>query len=91
MKYLLLIHQDEQAWLSLGDAERQAIYGEYRQLRAETEASGHFVTGSELQPTSSSTTAGFVRARPASASIDRSSPRSESTDSSVVSATTRFR
>jgi hypothetical protein len=56
MKYMLLIHDDEQAFQRLNESERQAIYGEYRKFSEEIVASGNYIGGSELQPTSSATT-----------------------------------
>jgi hypothetical protein len=56
MKYMLLIHLDEQRWAELSETERQEVYGEYRQLRQELQSAGHFVGGSQLQPASSATT-----------------------------------
>lgn len=56
MKYMLLIYHDEPSWDAVSEAERQQIYLEYRKLRAELEASGAFVTGSQLQPISTATT-----------------------------------
>ena len=60
MKYMLLIYHEEQSWESLTEAEREQIYGEYRQLRGELESRGQFLDGSELQPV---TTATAVRIR----------------------------
>lgn len=60
MKYLLLIYHSEQSWDGITEAERQQIYGEYRQLREELTSKGQFVTGSQLQPI---TTATSVRVR----------------------------
>ena len=56
MKYMLLIYHEEQGWEGITEAERQQIYGEYRKLRADLEARGQFVSGSELQPVSTATT-----------------------------------
>jgi hypothetical protein len=56
MKYMLLIHDDEQAFQNLSEPERQAIYTEYRRFSEDIVASGNYVAGSELQPTSSATT-----------------------------------
>jgi hypothetical protein len=56
MKYMLLIHDDEQAFQNLNDGDRQAIYAEYRKFSEDIAASGNYVSGSELQPSSSSTT-----------------------------------
>jgi hypothetical protein len=60
MKYMLLIHEDEQGFLNLTESERQAIYAEYRRFSEEIVASGNYIAGSELQPT---TTATSVRIR----------------------------
>jgi len=55
MQYLLLIYDNEQEWGALDEAGRQAIYGEYRKLREELQATGQFVGGSQLAPTSTAT------------------------------------
>ena len=55
MKYILLIHDDEKAWAKLTDVERQKIYAEYGQFGAELKASGQYLAGSQLQPTSMAT------------------------------------
>jgi hypothetical protein len=55
MKYMLLICDDEKAWARLSEAERQKIYGEYRQLIVGLTASGQYVAGSQLHPTSAAT------------------------------------
>jgi hypothetical protein len=55
MKYLLLIYDKEQEWGALGEAEQQAIYGEYGKLREELQANGQLVGGSQLAPTSTAT------------------------------------
>ena len=60
MKYMLLIYHDEQRWNAISEAERQAIYLEFRKLRGELESRGQFLTGSQLQPI---TTATSVRVR----------------------------
>lgn len=60
MKYLLLIYHNEQRWNELGEAERQDIYAEFRQLRGQLQSGGQFQDGSQLQPT---TTATSVRVR----------------------------
>ena len=56
MQYLMLIYTDEKQWENLSAADRQAVYGEYRTLIGELTARGHYLAGSELQPTSSATT-----------------------------------
>lgn len=56
MKYMLLIYHNEQLWNSHTEAERQEIYREYRQLRDELTASGHFLDGNQLEPTAAANT-----------------------------------
>ena len=60
MQYMLLIYNDEQAWASLAEDERNAIVGEYFALTDELREHGSFVAGAPLQPT---TTASAVRVR----------------------------
>jgi hypothetical protein len=55
MKYMLLICDDEKAWAKLSESERQQIYGDYRQFSQEIKSSGHYVSGSQLHPTSAAT------------------------------------
>jgi hypothetical protein len=55
MKYLLLICDDEKNWGKLSEPERQQIMSEYRQFSAEIQASGHYVGGSQLTPSTSAT------------------------------------
>jgi hypothetical protein len=55
MKYMLLICDDEKEWGALSEAERQKIYAEYRQFSQQIQASGHYVSGSQLYPTSAAT------------------------------------
>jgi hypothetical protein len=52
VRYILLIHDDEKAFWKLSEADRQALYGEYRSLREQLIASGNWVGGDQLQPTS---------------------------------------
>jgi hypothetical protein len=55
MKYMLLIHDEEQAWGKLSEPQRQEIMANYRQFSEQIKASGHYVSGSQLAPTSSAT------------------------------------
>jgi len=55
MKYMLLIYDEEQAWAKLSEAERKQIYGEYGQFSQQVRASGHYVTGAQLQPIAAAT------------------------------------
>jgi hypothetical protein len=54
MQYMLLIHNDEQAWATLGDEERNAIIGEYFEfgdsIRDQT------ISSAPLEPSSATTT-----------------------------------
>jgi hypothetical protein len=52
MKYILLIHHDEQAWGRLSEAEREAVYREYRSFREGLLKGGQYVAGDRLHPTS---------------------------------------
>jgi hypothetical protein len=56
MKYMLLIYHEERSWDTSTEAERQQIYGEYRELIGELSSRGKFVSGSELQPVTTATT-----------------------------------
>jgi hypothetical protein len=60
MKYMLLIYHEEQDWNRHTEAERQQIYGEYRQLIQELQSNGKYLVGDELQPAA---TANSVRVR----------------------------
>lgn len=60
MKYILLIHHDEAAFGALSEAERDAVYLEYRALREQITAAGQYVAGDRLHPT---TSASSVRVR----------------------------
>jgi len=55
MKYMLLIYLEENSWQSLTEAERQAVYAEYRQFSQDIASSGHYISGSELHPVSMAT------------------------------------
>ena len=55
MKYMLLIHDNEKGLQALSDGERRALMGEYRKFTEEIRASGHYKSGSQLQPTTSAT------------------------------------
>jgi hypothetical protein len=55
MKYMLLIHDDEQVWGKLSEAERGQIYGEYGQFTQQLKSSGQYLAGNQLQPTSTAT------------------------------------
>jgi hypothetical protein len=60
MQYMLLIYNDPDAWTTMPEAERNAIYGAYGTFTEELQASGKMVAGDALQPI---TTATSVRVR----------------------------
>ena len=64
MRYLALIHGDEERWSALADEERQAIYGRYRAFADEAAAAGKLVGGYELQPAATATTVRVVDEEP---------------------------
>jgi hypothetical protein len=60
MEYLLFIYDDEKAWATLSDQERNAVIREYSALTNEMRDYCVYVMGAPLQPT---TTASTVRIR----------------------------
>jgi hypothetical protein len=52
VKYLLLIHFDQETWSGLSLGERQTIYGEHVQLSEQLTAKGQYLGGHPLQPPS---------------------------------------
>ena len=53
MKYLLLIHHEEKGWGKLSESEREQVLAEYAQFYKQIQSSGHYLSSSRLQPTSS--------------------------------------
>lgn len=53
MRYLLLIHGDEEAWETASPEGREAMYAEYGKLSAEMEERGHLLGGDELAASAS--------------------------------------
>ena len=56
MQYMLLIYDAEQAWQSMGDDERNAMFAEYGKYTQELRDAGAFLYGDALQPTATATT-----------------------------------
>src|SRR5262245_37222694 len=56
MRYLLLICGEEKGWAAMPDADRKQLMGEFRQFTQQIQSSGHYVGGSQLQPTTAATT-----------------------------------
>lgn len=56
MKYLCLIYHDETRWDRMSKDEATAGYGKYRAFTNDIQASGHYVNGNPLKPTSTATT-----------------------------------
>jgi len=55
MKYMLLVHHDEQVLKDLGEAELQKLRGESVQLANDIDANGKYVDAAPLQPASTAT------------------------------------
>ena len=60
MKYMLLIYDNEQDWVKLGETEQGKVYGEYMKFTEGIIASGNYVAGAQLHPIA---TASSVRVR----------------------------
>ena len=56
MQYLLLIYESEADWNTIGEAERQKMYKEYRELSEDLQRTGKYKIGQQLQPTATATT-----------------------------------
>jgi hypothetical protein len=56
MQYMLLIHDDETKWATFSEEERQGFMQEFFAYTNELRESGAYVTGAQLQPTSTATT-----------------------------------
>ena len=56
MKYALLIYDDQNAWATMPEDERNQLYKEYFEFSSDLVARGVMRGGEELQPTSSATT-----------------------------------
>ena len=56
MKYLCLIYDDETRWDRMSKEEATAGYGKYYTFTEGIRASGHYVNGNPLKPTSTATT-----------------------------------
>jgi hypothetical protein len=56
MQYMLLIYSSEDAWERLSEDERSALYAEYGQLGRDLRERNAFVSGDELESTSTATT-----------------------------------
>lgn len=52
MKYMLLVHHDEEAFSKRSEAERQQLLRESVQLANELHANGQYLSASPLHPTS---------------------------------------
>ena len=66
MQYLLLIYGSERAWAEIPRDELGKLYGEYFAYTEGIKASGHYIGGNPLQPTSTATT---VRVRDGKRSV----------------------
>jgi hypothetical protein len=50
MKYVLLIHHDEDVWDKMSESDRQPILLEFRKLRHELSTSGNYLDGAPCTP-----------------------------------------
>ena len=66
MQYLLLIYHNESEWEKLVPSQQATIYQEYRELIQRHAATGKYIAGDELKPTTTATT---VRVRDGRQSI----------------------
>lgn len=64
MKYMLLTYLDENAWAALGEAEQQRIMAQAMPHVKQLLASGKFLGGAPLHPTSTATTVCLRDGRP---------------------------
>ena len=56
VKYMLLIHFDQEAWGKLSLTERQKVYGKHVQLGEQLRSSRQYLAGHPLQPPSTTAT-----------------------------------
>ena len=56
MQYLLLIYDNEKMWPAMGEAERNALMGEYFAFTEEHRKNGKVLAGDALQATTTATT-----------------------------------
>lgn len=64
MKYLLLIHQDEEAWLNMSEAGRRQIMADAVPHVEQLRASGEFLGGAPLHPTTDAATVRLSHGKP---------------------------
>lgn len=56
MQYLLLIYHNELDWENLSPTQQSTIYQEYRDVIERLAATGKYIAGDELKPTTTATT-----------------------------------
>jgi hypothetical protein len=56
MQYMLLIYQNEKAWQTMTEAERNQQFGAYMKFTQDIKTSGHYKAGDALQGISTATT-----------------------------------
>lgn len=64
MQYLLLIYGAEDQWTKMSEAERTAMYTDYRTFTDDIKQSGHWLGGNPLQPTHTATTVRVRNGKP---------------------------
>ncbi len=56
MQYLLMVYENEKVWAEMTEPVRNKMLGEYRELTGSLKATGQWLAGGALQPTSTATT-----------------------------------
>ena len=56
MKYMLLIHYNEDEWEAMSDAEKEQVYAGYRELGSDLGSRGVLLEVADLQATTTATT-----------------------------------
>src|SRR5260370_35957277 len=51
MKYMLLIYNEEKAWGTFSEAQRQGFMGEFMKFTQQIQSAGQWLANSQLQPT----------------------------------------
>jgi hypothetical protein len=64
MKYMLLIYDDEQTWVTMSEADRNQMMADYGAFTNEIVEAGQFLAGALLLPTSTATSVRVRESKP---------------------------
>jgi hypothetical protein len=64
MKYMLLIYDDEQTWVTMSEADRNQMMADYGAFTNEIVEAGQFLAGAPLLPTSTATSVRVRESKP---------------------------